>query len=191
MEVRMFKGKAALGLVLVASVLTTANVVAADSAEAKPKAKSEHKTHKRSKHRIVKRFRTSNGYKCHTHFTRTRAHRSTDWSSQKRHGKSFTHCVKIKPKRAKAHRSGGSNAWVLPRYVVMCESGGNPRVVNRTSAGAANGYPAGLYQITGPTWAAYGGRAFAPTADQASVYGQGVIAKRVLANQGSRAWACW
>jgi hypothetical protein len=91
------------------------------------------------------------------------------------------------------HRSsrGGSSAWVLPARVVMCESGGNPRVVNRTGAGAANGYPAGLYQIIGPTWRAYGGGRFASTADRASVWAQGVIAKRILAAQGTRAWACW
>lgn len=113
----------------------------------------------------------SGAYVCHKH-------------TKPVHGKRI-HCVK-RPK----HRSG-SSAWVLPRYVVMCESGGNPRAVNRTAAGIANGTPGGLYQITRPTWRGYGGTRYAPTAEQASVYAQGVIAKRVLAAQGTRAWACW
>jgi Transglycosylase-like domain len=87
--------------------------------------------------------------------------------------------------------SGGSTAWVLPRYVVMCESGGNPTVANLTPAGVANGVPSGLYQITRPTWLAYGGGRFASEARYASIYEQGVIALRVLHNQGPRAWACW
>lgn len=137
--------------------------------------------------RVVKRWKTDNGYQCHKHNRHIKREKGTDWSSHKdRKGRARVHCHKVKRK----HRSG-SSAWVLPRYVVMCESGGNPRVVNRTAAGAANGYPAGLYQITGPTWRAYGGARFAPSADRASVYEQGVIAKRVLANQGPRAWACW
>lgn len=132
-------------------------------------------------------WKTSNGYECHKHSKAKRMrHKGTVWP--KRGTKSRTHCIKIKHKR---HRSHGSSAWVLPRYVVMCESGGNPRVVNRTAAGAANGYPAGLYQIIGPTWRAYGGTRFAPTADRASVYEQGIIAKRILRAQGPRAWACW
>ena len=88
-------------------------------------------------------------------------------------------------------RKAQSTAWVLPAYVVRCESNGNPRAVNRTAAGLANDTPAGLYQIIHSTWVGYGGRAFAETADQATVYEQGVIAKRILAAQGPRAWQCW
>jgi hypothetical protein len=116
----------------------------------------------------------------------------------------FVHCVKDTRHaravhRAKDHRTrvryarraAHRNAWVLPRYVVLCESGGNPTIANLTPAGIANGVPSGLYQITKPTWLGYGGGRFASEARYASVYEQGVIAKRVLASQGPRAWACW
>ena len=184
----MSLGKAAVGVVLAVSVV--APTIATADADARPPAKHSHarKAHAK-RNKIVKR-RTANGYRCHTHRFRAKPHKGTDWSSRKVHGKSFTHCHKIKPKRPK-HRSGGSSAWVLPRYVVMCESGGNPTAVNLTSAGIANGVPSGLYQITRPTWLAYGGGAFASEARFASVYEQGIIAKRVLAGQGPRAWACW
>jgi len=130
------------------------------------------------------RWKTSNGYQCHKHSKRViNRHKGRVWPA--RGTKSRTHCVKIRPKR---HRSrGGSSAWVLPRYVVLCESGGNPRAVNYSNPLR----PAGLYQIITPTWLGYGGGRFASTADRASVYEQGVIAKRVLAGQGPRAWECW
>lgn len=85
----------------------------------------------------------------------------------------------------------GPSAWVLPRRVVLCESGGNPRAVNNSPAGRANHRPAGLYQIISPTWSAHGGLRFAPSADLASVWEQGVVALRILRSQGTRAWECW
>lgn len=140
----------------------------------------------------LKRWKTSNGYTCvkHTRAVKVKRHRGHKmWPKVGKRARTIC----MKRTHVKRHRSsgGGSTAWVLPRYVVMCESGGNPRAVNLTPAGLANGTPSGLYQITRPTWLAYGGGRFASEARFATVYEQGVIAKRVLAGQGPRAWACW
>lgn len=186
-----------LALIALVGILspTIVQAINPDSAEAKT---SQHRTW-RTAHFLFHKYKTQNhGWKVKRVRTRkiTYRHIMTRhcWLS-KAGGKKHLKCGKWHYKRrhhAVRHRSsGGSSAWVLPSRVVMCESGGNSRVVNRTGAGAANGYPAGLYQITGPTWRAYGGGRFASTADRASIYQQGVIAKRVLANQGTRAWACW
>lgn len=94
------------------------------------------------------------------------------------------------PQDADAHRVRSGGGWVIPAYVVRCESGFR-NVVNTSPAGRRNGYPAGYYQITGPTWRAYGGRRYAPTANRATKRQQGIIARRVLRGQGPRAWACW
>lgn len=176
------RGKAALGVMLAASVVAT-SVAPADAAPAKPRTHKKHKRAAKRPHRIVKRYRPGNGYRCHRHFTRTRPERGTDWSSRKVRGRSITHCFRIKPKRA---RRTGSSAYVLPAYIVRCESGGNPRAVNYSNPNR----PAGLYQIITSTWLGYGGARFAPTADQATAYEQGVIALRVKAGQGLGAWEC-
>ncbi|MFE1978863.1 transglycosylase family protein [Streptomyces hygroscopicus] len=65
--------------------------------------------------------------------------------------------------------------------VAQCESGGN------WSINTGNGYYGGL-QFSSSTWAAYGGTAFAPTADKASKSQQIQIAEKVLASQGKGAW---
>ncbi|MET9952185.1 transglycosylase family protein [Streptomyces sp. NPDC006339] len=65
--------------------------------------------------------------------------------------------------------------------VAQCESGGN------WSINTGNGYYGGL-QFSASTWAAYGGTAYAPTADQASKSQQIAIAEKVLAGQGKGAW---
>ncbi|MER5770339.1 transglycosylase family protein [Streptomyces sp. NPDC001985] len=65
--------------------------------------------------------------------------------------------------------------------VAQCESGGN------WSINTGNGYYGGL-QFSASTWAAYGGTAFAPTADQASKAQQIQTAEKVLAGQGKGAW---
>jgi LysM repeat protein len=65
--------------------------------------------------------------------------------------------------------------------VAQCESGGN------WSINTGNGYYGGL-QFSASTWAAYGGTAYASTADQASKSQQIEIAEKVLASQGSGAW---
>ncbi|MEU2155718.1 transglycosylase family protein [Streptomyces sp. NPDC019396] len=65
--------------------------------------------------------------------------------------------------------------------VAQCESGGN------WSINTGNGYYGGL-QFSASTWAAYGGTAFASTADQASKSEQIQIAEKVLAGQGKGAW---
>ncbi|MFC8505851.1 transglycosylase family protein [Streptomyces sp. NPDC057411] len=65
--------------------------------------------------------------------------------------------------------------------VAACESGGN------WSINTGNGYYGGL-QFSASTWAAYGGTAYASTADQASKSQQIAIAEKVLAGQGKGAW---
>ncbi|WP_431044011.1 transglycosylase family protein [Streptomyces sp. P1-3] len=71
-----------------------------------------------------------------------------------------------------------TNQW---DQVAQCESGGN------WSINTGNGYYGGL-QFSASTWAAYGGTAFAPTADQATKDQQIQIAEKVLAGQGKGAW---
>ncbi|MFC9431102.1 transglycosylase family protein [Streptomyces sp. NPDC056987] len=65
--------------------------------------------------------------------------------------------------------------------VAQCESGGN------WSINTGNGFYGGL-QFTPSTWAAYGGTAYAPRADQASKSQQIAVAEKVLAGQGKGAW---
>lgn len=65
--------------------------------------------------------------------------------------------------------------------LAACESGGN------WSISTGNGYYGGL-QFSRSTWVAYGGGAYAATANQASRDHQIAIAQRVLAGQGPRAW---
>ncbi|MEU3510834.1 transglycosylase family protein [Streptomyces longwoodensis] len=65
--------------------------------------------------------------------------------------------------------------------VAQCESGGN------WSINTGNGYYGGL-QFSASTWAAYGGTAYASTADKASKSQQIEIAEKVLASQGKGAW---
>ncbi|MFV0129534.1 transglycosylase family protein [Streptomyces sp. HMX112] len=65
--------------------------------------------------------------------------------------------------------------------VAQCESGGN------WSINTGNGYYGGL-QFSASTWAAYGGSAYASTADQASKSQQIQVAEKVLASQGKGAW---
>ncbi|MGW7431936.1 transglycosylase family protein [Streptomyces sp. NPDC054861] len=65
--------------------------------------------------------------------------------------------------------------------VAQCESGGN------WSINTGNGYYGGL-QFSASTWAAYGGTAYAASADQASKSQQIQVAEKVLAGQGKGAW---
>jgi len=75
--------------------------------------------------------------------------------------------------------------WAIPCAIVACESRGNFRAYNGV-LGAG-----GAYQVIPGTWAAYGGRRFAPVAQAASRYGQHVIASRIWAGgRGRGQWAC-
>ncbi|MCX5437821.1 MULTISPECIES: transglycosylase family protein [unclassified Streptomyces] len=65
--------------------------------------------------------------------------------------------------------------------VAQCESGGN------WSINTGNGYFGGL-QFSSSTWAAYGGTAYASSADKASKAQQIAVAEKVLASQGKGAW---
>lgn len=73
--------------------------------------------------------------------------------------------------------------------IVSCESNSNPTAQNRSSTAS------GLFQFINGTWAAYGGREFAPTAKQATIEEQYVIAERAYAREGTRPWNaskdCW
>ncbi|SDM64648.1 LysM peptidoglycan-binding domain-containing protein [Streptomyces wuyuanensis] len=79
--------------------------------------------------------------------------------------------------------SGTASAATASEWdaVAQCESGGN------WSINTGNGYYGGL-QFSASTWAAYGGTAFASTADRASKSQQIQIAEKVLAGQGKGAW---
>ncbi|QHA05137.1 LysM peptidoglycan-binding domain-containing protein [Streptomyces broussonetiae] len=65
--------------------------------------------------------------------------------------------------------------------VAQCESGGN------WSINTGNGFYGGL-QFSASTWAAYGGTAYASTANQATKAQQITVAEKVLASQGKGAW---
>ena len=78
---------------------------------------------------------------------------------------------------APAHASGLS-VWDA---VASCESGGNWAI------NTGNGFYGGL-QFTRSTWLAYGGGAYASTANLASKSEQIAIAQKVLASQGPGAW---
>lgn len=65
--------------------------------------------------------------------------------------------------------------------VAQCESGGNWAI------NTGNGYYGGL-QFSASTWRAYGGGAYAPTANGASREAQIAVAEKVLAAQGPGAW---
>ncbi|OIK07317.1 transglycosylase family protein [Streptomyces monashensis] len=65
--------------------------------------------------------------------------------------------------------------------VAQCESGGN------WSINTGNGFYGGL-QFSASTWAAYGGSAYASTANQATKAQQIAVAEKVLASQGKGAW---
>ncbi|MEU9481649.1 transglycosylase family protein [Streptomyces sp. NPDC048191] len=65
--------------------------------------------------------------------------------------------------------------------IAQCESGGNWHI------NTGNGYYGGL-QFSASTWRAYGGTAYAPTADQASRSAQIAVASKVQQAQGWGAW---
>jgi nucleoid-associated protein YgaU len=65
--------------------------------------------------------------------------------------------------------------------IAQCESGGNWHI------NTGNGYYGGL-QFSASTWRAYGGSAYAATADQASKSAQIAVASKVQRAQGWGAW---
>ncbi|MEV6950790.1 transglycosylase family protein [Streptomyces sp. NPDC051183] len=65
--------------------------------------------------------------------------------------------------------------------VAQCEAGGNWAI------NTGNGYYGGL-QFSSSTWAAYGGKAYAAQANQATKAQQIAIAEKVLKGQGKGAW---
>src|SRR5690606_26082016 len=65
--------------------------------------------------------------------------------------------------------------------IAQCESGGNWHI------NTGNGYYGGL-QFSGATWRAFGGTAYAPTADRATKAQQIAVATKVQRAQGWGAW---
>jgi hypothetical protein len=79
---------------------------------------------------------------------------------------------------------GGGPTWTVWDDLAECEAGGN------WSINTGNGYSGGL-QFLGSTWVAYGGRQFAERAYQATREEQIIVAERIRADVGFRAWpAC-
>jgi hypothetical protein len=77
--------------------------------------------------------------------------------------------------------SAGGSVWDKVAY---CESGGNWAI------NTGNGYSGGL-QFLHASWNAYGGQEFAARAYQASREQQIIVAERILADVGWKAWpAC-
>ncbi|MFF8993368.1 transglycosylase family protein [Streptomyces sp. NPDC014983] len=79
--------------------------------------------------------------------------------------------------------AGNASAATASQWdaVARCEAGGNWAI------NTGNGYYGGL-QFSASTWAAYGGTAYASTADKATKSQQITIAEKVLAAQGKGAW---
>lgn len=89
--------------------------------------------------------------------------------------------TKPAPSAPAAPAVAGGSVW---DELAACESNGN------WSINTGNGYHGGL-QFNAGTWAAYGGTAYAPTADLATREQQIEIAKKTQAAQGWGAWpAC-
>ncbi len=85
------------------------------------------------------------------------------------------------PKPTTSNYAPGNSVW---DQIAQCESGGNWAI------NTGNGYYGGL-QFSAGTWTAYGGGAYAPTANLASREEQIAIAEKVQAAQGWGAWpAC-
>ncbi|GAA0609205.1 DUF348 domain-containing protein [Kribbella sandramycini] len=82
--------------------------------------------------------------------------------------------TKEKPEAPEPPTSGNAGAW---DRIAACESGG------RWNLNTGNGFYGGL-QFSSGTWAAYGGRTYAPNAHQASKAQQIAIAEKVRAARG-------
>ncbi len=91
------------------------------------------------------------------------------------------HGTKDRPQPTTSNYAPGNSVW---DQIAQCESGGNWAI------NTGNGYYGGL-QFSAGTWTAYGGGAYAPTANLASREEQIAIAEKVQAAQGWGAWpAC-
>ncbi|MFK4069095.1 transglycosylase family protein [Streptomyces sp. NPDC029674] len=77
-------------------------------------------------------------------------------------------------------QAGAADSGVWDR-IARCESGGNWQI------NTGNGYYGGL-QFSAGTWRAFGGGAYAPTADRASKAQQIAVATKVQRAQGWGAW---
>lgn len=78
-------------------------------------------------------------------------------------------------------------AWARSSRAVAvssCESGGNVRAVSST------GRYRGKWQVSQDFWEAYGGLAFAATADRATEAEQDLVAFRGWLARGWRPWSC-
>lgn len=82
--------------------------------------------------------------------------------------------------RISARPAYAGGRWAIPRYIVMCESGGDYRARNPSGAG-------GAYQIMPGTFHAYGGVGDPASASPAM---QDAVAARIYAAQGAAPWVC-
>lgn len=93
--------------------------------------------------------------------------------------------IPVVPSAASAGPDGG---W---GPIIECESSGNPTVENPSPKSSASG----LFQFIDDTWAAYGGREFAPRAKDATPAEQLIVAERAYKAEGTRPWnaskSCW
>jgi septal ring factor EnvC (AmiA/AmiB activator) len=94
--------------------------------------------------------------------------------------------LEVRKQAAEAIGEGGEaylgGPYSIPTYIVMCESGGNYRALNRSSMAG------GAYQIIPSTWAAYGGKGqYAHLASKAE---QDRIAAIIWREDGPGAWSC-
>jgi Transglycosylase-like domain len=104
---------------------------------------------------------------------------SPSWKEPKAH----TWQKPAKPAWKRSDTSSGSATAQEAKWdrLAQCESTQN------WDANTGNGYKGGL-QFNDATWRAYGGRQYAPTADQASREQQIAVAKKVQREQGWHAW---
>jgi uncharacterized protein YabE (DUF348 family) len=85
------------------------------------------------------------------------------------------------PKKSSAPSAPSVSDGSVWDTIAQCESGGN------WSINTGNGFKGGL-QFTDSTWKAFGGGAYASSADKASRSQQIAVAKKVQASQGWGAW---
>jgi hypothetical protein len=78
--------------------------------------------------------------------------------------------------------------WVIPPYIVACESGYNYRRWNTASTSYSRA--SGAYQDLRSTWLAFGGGRYADVAAYAPPWAQHIVNHKVKLGQGLGAWEC-
>lgn len=91
--------------------------------------------------------------------------------------------VKLRKLMQPAPLGARGSGFVIPGYIVQCESHGQNLPPN--GAGAS-----GYYQIIPTTWRGFGGLAYAPAAYLAPKWAQDRVAARIAAQAGLSQWDC-